>query len=147
MKFIDRPVGSIILCDLVHIDRGKSNILGAGWTACPPELNTIQVFVVVNVPVEALSDETPLTIDVSVWERGDYLKAQGQPLASGKLEGTIGPSEQREVAGLMGSLALAVALEAQQEYLVVMSVNDEPTSFAPFVTTSALSPHQEAKID
>lgn len=135
---LDRPVGSVILCDLVHFDRGKSNILGAGWTSCPPGPKPIQVFVVVETPANDSPAETTLSIDVSLWRLQEYVEDIGKALVSGGVEATVvSDNDEWNAIPVMGNLVLSAELEAKQDYVVVMSINGEPTSFARFETTSS----------
>lgn len=137
MRFLDRPVGSVMLCDVVHLDRGKVNILGAGWSACPPGPKNLQMFIIAQVPVTDVEKPIKVDMQVSIWRRAEYVAGTGDPIADVEMEADLEFADDTNVGAIVGNMALAVELDPQTDYSVVLTIDDHISGFARFETFPA----------
>lgn len=135
--------GTVVTCDIAHDDRGKTHVLGAGWTECAPGRRVLHLLVTLEIPWTF--ERRPFEVRVELWRYEDWRQGTGA-LATAELSGVIAgdelPVELRDAPHPPSSqsvlpVPIVVDLEPEAPFLVVLRHEGRPLSFAAFQTRPA----------
>lgn len=131
------PHGVLILADVVETDRGKTHVLGGGWSTCAPGQRLIQTLVVLQMPWPESGETEAISATVSLWKMETYGNDEARPVTSATVEGSLeSPPEDppMPVNQALIELPLLADLRPETGYMVELSVAGRATSWAPFIT-------------
>lgn len=134
------PHAVVVLADVVEGDRGKTHVLGAGWSTCAPGQRVLQTFVVLQMPWPKPGETSPISATVSLWKMDTYGDDGAKPVTSATVEGTLeappeaGPPPPMPVHQALLDLPLLATLKPETEYMIDVSIAGEATGWAPFLT-------------
>lgn len=136
MRRLGRFSGTVILCDVAQQDRGKINILGAGWSQIGPDADGITTLVNIQVPPAYEGDE--VVVRLHLWRHEPFMNDAGEPDATAEVIASLDP----EVAGdvippswqILVPIPLQVKLRPATGYVVELAVNEESLAFVTFAT-------------
>lgn len=127
------PTATLTLCDFANNDRGKWNVLGAGWTRCAPSRDIVFAFATLQLPPGAGSHE--MEIEAAVWDVDLHEQEGAKPEASMSLSGDYDVREgDREPPSLTLHVALPIQVSLQPEtsYIVELRHNGRPLAWSVF---------------
>lgn len=134
---IEVPTGTLLLCDYVHVDRGKFNILGAGWTRCSADRNPVWTLACLQLPPDFEGGR--LTVEVAIWRQEKFVEGGSKPEGKSQGQGTMeitGEGTLPPVYNVQMPIPVEAHLVPGTAYVVELTVQENRVAWATFETSS-----------